>query len=444
LEILFEIRKCNYSLQLSNKLSGFIVKAILLILSLLITPQVQAKSQCNGLYKSTDFIENTFWSQNEVLLKGTEKPFSFSFDSEITYNDILKAMKNDPDGLQLLQENTVLNIDVMINEIIENTKISEAKLRSFHLLGGRDKNKKEFRLWEIDPSFFISSPKLKLANISQDLYLASLDSVFSVYMKTKDYRYAVGKGGDDIEVRHENFETNPSRFKKMMDDFQSQFTYPNTHLHVGIPATVKFENLMAIVRAIEVRTVFGLILQRNGTSSKISYNHFTSLDEKAPELTFFRVNESGTNATRRGVIKLKISRWKEPFATHDLEIRQYYDFAEGLKNLALAAELANRRKKLLQIDFELPANLQIKDPYVGNVHGAVWYASAILRESKNSKDQELGSRLRLLLNSYSKPSERPDSKELKQLNHFYEKLADFIEQNNIMDKLNADAFAPFE
>lgn len=358
-----------------------------------------------------------FWDREQPFLIGEDTnrlPLTFAFDSEVSIEDSLRLIYKDTEAQMELAKIPELNMENPIDFLLGYLATSDAQFKQFALRKGVDKNKKSYRILDLNPSY---AQKI-LDTIS--FLLGSLHDSIGEQVKT-----VLRKNGlpvethidlSNIEITHESFEVIPHNLKRIVaDELQHRFKSPMTHLHIGFPAEIiDKEQFHAIGMAIEARSVLKLAETWRVGDRPLSYSTgtlLTDINHRSPIV--------------RGVIRARTNHWKKPALMHDLEIRQYNSLDEGLENIALAAMLGQNYTKIRNVIFENDYGI---DGFTGNLGGALFYTAKILEKSKNTNDYKIAEDLLTFLN---------------QIDNFHnidndlrEEIAIYLKKHNVVERLN--------
>lgn len=363
-----------------------------------------------------------FWDREQPFLIGENTnrlPLTFSFDSEVSLEDSLRLIYKDTEAQMELAKIPELNMEHPIDFLRGYLATSDAQFKQFALRKGVDKNKKSYRILDLNPSY---AQKI-LDTIS--FLLGSLHASIGEQVKT-----VLRKNGlpvethidlSNIEITHESFEVIPHNLKKIVaDELHNRFKSPMTHLHIGFPAEIiSTEQFYAVSMAIEARSVLRLAETWRVGDQPLSYFWGSLLSNRSDP------------SHPRGVIRANVGRWKKPVLMHDLELRQYTSLDEGLENIALAAMLGRNYSKIRNVFFEKDYGI---DGFTGNLGGALFYATKILEKSKNINDHKIAEDLLIFLNRIEEIINREGF--LKVDVDLWEEIAIYLKKHNVVDRLN--------
>jgi hypothetical protein len=423
-------------------------------------PSALAKSRCENLSQGLiegiqDFIhgrepgDRQFWeNSSEVLVSsatGKSAPLTFSFDSEVSLGDAFRTISKDQRALgsveQLLSRPS-RNSDLWRNneawsrylaglhhtkpELLELLKMSEKRFDSFALRRGVSRDKTTYSPTDLNAVYFqevIDASHQDKDDASFKNYARFIEifgEIFKSSLKRKDYPVNVHRDKRSPEISHVSWEFFPRRFKEIVNRLHQDIRFPQTHLHLGIPAEqVSASKAIEIARAVESRII--LSLAENWTAkdkTPLAYTEYSSLRNR-PAAT-----------TERGLVRFDPDEWTKPVLSHNLEIRNWLDIEDGMDNLALAATLAiNHRHIVENPDFTAA---KITDPLTSNLNGALKYVGSVLKDSSNAENRSVGEALAAFGNEIEKKGEiTPEIRK---------RVAEFLEEHEVLGRLTASAF----
>ena len=353
----------------------------------------------------TKGLDEDYWNKEDPLMvtgkDGKSYPVTYSFDSEVPHSVVFNLIYSDPEAtakLTLLlrklrqMEKTGVRTEakpylIDRDELKRILEKSDKQLNTFVLRRGVDPDKEYFDLTDLNASYVddFMIPILKQYNqdkkitdtIGKSFNEKSVDEFFEGYKQLADEVFSkenipANPTRDQmwIEMVHKSSESSPAEYRSLMlDRYQPMANNASSHLHVGVPAVVSQEKMLAIGRAVEAR----IILENARSTSKPGELYATSYSTL--------VNGASDAKRSAGVVRMNYNRFKEPHVAHDLEIRQYNRMEEGMNNIALAGKMATNHDKIKVID--MPKLKKIDDPSTSNLIGALSYTGRALASSND-------------------------------------------------------------
>jgi hypothetical protein len=205
--------------------------------------------------------------------------------------------------------------------------------------------------------------------------------------KLRERGFPVKESGHSMEISHENFETDLSQFKNLMNHLHNEVRGPRSHFHIGLPsAMVTRSQALSISRAVETKVVLRLALEEPENQDSLARER------------------NGTPLAKnfdRGIVYLKYDEFKSPVLSHDLELREWMDLDHGLEMVEFASKLASDRERLVQSDDEfgrrqLEPSIALVDPRLGNLKGALEYTGMLLKKKGVPSQTLIGEQLEKL------------------------------------------------
>ena len=331
----------------------FIVSAIFFSLS-----QVQAKN-------ASEWEVPAFWQQNTVLTlqgipkerfatisrwlnqwverntqKEVQQPLTFSFDSEIPYDDVFRLFLETREDFQALDE--VLKGQLFTKQaLIRILKISEKQIQAgFVLRRGIPMDQGKYRMTDLNPRFFGLLFDAKLVNILNiNPESRKIMKLLEGILRKRGFNISAHLDCGFIEITHESWETVPSSFMRIVGNIHSTFKRPQMHLHIGIPSVVSEKEMLGIARAVESKVILDMLVFDPTEGEALKYRKGSAL-------------RTDPNPQTKGVIRLGVREWKKPgpARSHNLEIRQWLDLNHGLGLLEFASHLAMNHQSLSLLD----------------------------------------------------------------------------------------------
>lgn len=391
-----------------------------------------AANQCSDLLASSispnpRLAKNfhPFWSTTEQVLiniDGISFPLTYSFDSEIPTVNWLGMIHTSPRMREAFENATseleTLRLPRTKEQLSKIFNLSVKQFQSFALRKSVDKNKASFDLWDLNPNYLDILIE-KFVNLNERNELAESmspslrETVLEVYgLQTNSEIDGIAT----IELQHALYSDVPIEFARQISTLHRVFSRPQTHLHIGIPASIGEEKALAIARAVETKVVFDLAMKFEVGENNLVYSSGTNLRHKP-------IHD-------RGPVFLKLNEFDEPFIAHDLEIRQWPNITEGMNLLALASQLVQAYQYVRV--FEMSKMRKVySDGRVGNLKGALEYASLVLRDNADPRISGIAARL-LEFSQEIRTTSIPDA--------LISQIGTYISENNVNDLLNLEVF----
>ncbi len=364
--------------------------------------------------------QDSIWlSKEDILLRfpnGESRALRFSHDSEITHAEVFKFVRQDPEAFKELEsmvEKYVKPFRVHLEDLAKHVNMSPAQTKAFYIRKGIEAGPDGYKITDLNANAFdlymdeifsplsgySDPPKVTGFSLSEKKATALFNEYKNLLGRltekrghnsdvTQDLRY--------IELIYKGSESSPLKFT---DDLAAKvwkdFPKASSHLHIGLPAELSSQKLIAISRAVEMKIILSMATVAPASEAeKLSFSMYSTLI-KRPNLDFGR-DYIGS----RGVIKVSKNRFQKPYPAHDLEIRQYNSHKEGLAHLELAAKLAKSHDqlRLTKLDTALPKQSEwAEDRYTTNLYGALAYAKTLLSLRGQSEDLSLVTKIESIL-----------------------------------------------
>jgi hypothetical protein len=355
--------------------------------------------------------------KQEVLINDSEgngQPLTFSFDAEFGIWGFLKLLSKDADAVKKLDKLISFSAEALINKY----NLDRKQFASEALKPGVPADQETYHLLDFNFQFIVENIFDTGTRLITKEHTKALGDLLKETLLKKGIRIDVSweeiYGPIHPEIKHEKFETIPSKLWDMLKNIQSILSEINegTHLHLGIPAIVPKNQVEAIQRALEARIILRYAMEPNPTVKQ-------------------RYTDSGLagNGSGRGFVKLGTFDGQQ---THDLEIRAGGLDSE-LYDLNLASLLVLNRDRL-RIPQYSGSDVLVRDSYTVNLNGALRYVGLLLVESGEVSRVETGRQMISMANQIEKKQQiTPEMRKIVSeflINHKVEELLEiplFIE-----------------
>jgi hypothetical protein len=383
-----------------------------------------ARSCARSLLVRATTSTDDFWAQNQAVLvsvDGNKYPMTYSFDSEVELGDQLQWSDRIPE-MQPLLEKSYGDEVMTLGELLDTymTNLSERQIRTFVLRKSVPTDRKTFAYRDFNPSYL---GKL----FPTQAMVWNLADFWKRYMPEHGLPFTAHVDGEMVEFTHTSYSTAPNEFKNVMAKFDSMFKHSNTHFHVGIPDVIGKDNALAIARAVETRLVLAMARRWPKYTQAAAYNEGTTL------------GSSEELASERGFIRYEFSEWKQPHSSANLEIRQWPSRHEAFTLMALASEMALNYRKIYLPALDTWFTFR-PDARIGNVAGALAYASAVFARSSNPEDRALAAPLASLAQRTWRDLDRNKKVKPVASTAIQEEVAEFLTRHRIDTRLTHEMF----
>ncbi len=399
-------------------------------------------------------LNEEFWQQDSPVMvsKGDQSfPVTYSFDSEIPHSAVFNLIYSDPEAtakltallrnLKVRETSTgrfgrtqLVPYQITRDELKRILEKSDKQLDTFIFRRGVDLEKDVFDLTDLNARYVddFMVPILKQYNkdktitdlVDKDFDPKSIDEFFSGYQKLADELFS----GENIpanatrdqmwiEMVHKGSESSPSEYRNLMlERYRPLTNSASSHLHVGVPAIVPEDRMMAIGRAVETR----IILENARATAKPGELYATS----------YSTLHAGAGDAKRsaGLVRMNYERFKEPHVAHDLEIRQYRNMEEGMNNIAMASNMAGQYERIRIID--MPKLSKIDDPSTSNLTGALTYTARMFAQSADQELKRKANLLDALVDEIQSHGSITNEHRIK--------VQELLKEENILDSFNED------
>jgi hypothetical protein len=361
-------------------------------------------------FQKANLITPEMWAtEKKLLVSGSNKELSFSYDGELAWDELLKFVKNDPETMTSLNH-LLGNNRYKKPELMRLLKVSEKQFDSFVIRKESPLAQQEsWLITELPPRYFA----FMMENFKDSNKIELISKEISKHMNKKGFFTEGHNDSGFVELAHSSFDVEPSVFSGTMKKYEENFPKSTIHLHIGIPnEVVNNSEAIAIGRAIESKII--LTLADHPFTNELAYANFSSLRSEKNVLK---------NKEYRGVIRLGLNEFK---GAHNLEIRQYGKMNEGLDLIQLGSNLSMNPKSLYKFDHFSPA--VIDDPYTSNLNGALEYVGKLFKNKGTEEFTRLGDEMITMAKEME--SEMIISEKMRV------KVRKFIEKNKILGKLD--------
>jgi len=398
-------------------------------------------------------LDEEFWQQDTPVMvsKGDQSfPVTYSFDSEIPHSAVFNLIYSDAEStakLTALLRNLkvressgrfgrtqLVPYQITRDELKRILEKSDKQLDTFIFRRGVDLDKEVFDLTDLNSRYVddFMVPILKQYNkdktitdlVDKDFDPKSIDEFFLGYQKLADDLFS----GENIpanatrdqmwiEMVHKGSESNPLEYRNLMlERYRPLTNSASSHLHVGVPAIVPQDRMMAIGRAVETR----IILENAHKTAKPGELYATS---------YSTLHAGASDAKRSaGLVRMNYERFKEPHVAHDLEIRQYSNMEEGMNNIAMASNMAAQYERIKVID--MPKLSKISDPSTSNLTGALTYTARMFAHSADQELKRKAAKLEALVDEIQSHGSITPEHRIK--------VQELLKEEKILDSFNED------
>ncbi len=352
--------------------------------------------------------------------KGRDLPLTYSMDSELGNADVLRALLSHKPALRRAEAMQKASIaSFTMRNLMLGFKMSRSQVERFVLRPGVDLTRANLVFTDLRPGYFAEAavrwPKISslLKHLRYERWVGqALNGRFPV---------SVDADSDGSpEVRHASWESVPSRFDKLMRRLHGLFKAPQSHLHVGVPASIGNVRATDVARAVETKLILELASSHPSNLQAQDYR----------ESILFGRNRSG----ERGLIKLEFNLWDEPHASHDLEIRYHEGLSHGLETLAFASRLIAEHDRLKHFAIK---PVTIVDDLTVNLPGALDYAARVLAEAEDGETRRVAADLAVFSVEMRAVMQGVDYPEMMRQRA---ELAEYIRTRRVRERLTADMF----
>jgi hypothetical protein len=394
--------------------------AALPLLLLFCVPVQAASSRCESA------LLPVFWTTAEPHTLG-KQDLTYSFDSELRDFDVFAFLMQTESGRALLNRKYGAR-KYSAQQLADLAGVSEKQLKVFGLRKEVDRSQTRFALTDLNPKLMdaaVSSKRKGLALRWNQLvgWLSPPAEVGEVERELQSRGLPVEThldySGLQVEVTHGSYEVSPSRYYALVKDgMHGLFKTPQTHLHLGMPGSLRPEEAHAIARAVETKIILNWAASQDSEGARLAYYEGSSLraDIKQAEL--------------RGAIRMQLNEWTVPAPSHNLEIRQWDSIEDGLDLLGLAGELVLEHERLRIIPAFDAA--KISDPFTDNLNGALKYAGELLSRSAEPEKASIGNGLLALASEVENAGTITPQ--------FRKKTYKFLNEHSVMELLGKSAF----